>query len=143
MLAAPAPPSDAARSALEPSRIGRYVTLGRIGEGGMGVVYVAYDTDLDRKVAVKLVRAVQLGPDQARKRVLREAQAMAQVSHPNVVHVYEVGEHQPLESSDASSDANSDADSDGSEAQIYIAMEFIAGSNLHHYQTKEGRTTAQ
>ena len=60
----------------------------------MGVVYAAYDEDLDRRVAIKLVRGASAlrGPE-ASARLRREAQALARVSHPNVIAVHEVGEH--------------------------------------------------
>jgi tetratricopeptide (TPR) repeat protein len=91
--------------------LGRFVLLARLGAGGMGVVYAAYDPELDRKVALKLVQAARergrssSGP----ARLLREAQAMARLSHPNVVTVYEVG-------------AVGD--------QVFIAMEFVRGQTL-------------
>ena len=91
---ADATPSGAARAAPPaPARgatIGRFVVLGVIGRGGMGVVLSAFDPALDRKVALKLLadRAVDA---ERRARLLREAQAMARLSHPNVVTVYEVG----------------------------------------------------
>jgi len=74
-----APPID--------GHIGRYVVRGALGAGGMGIVVAAYDPELDRKVAIKLVTA---GGEQARTRLVREAQAMARLSHPNVVTVHEV-----------------------------------------------------
>jgi WD40 repeat protein/serine/threonine protein kinase len=90
------------------THIGRFVVLRRIGEGGMGVVYAAYDNELDRRLAIKLVhRARARGDHQGRVR--REAQAMARLSHPNVVQVYEVGEH---------------------EQQVFVAMEFVIGPTL-------------
>src|SRR5947209_11399812 len=72
--------------------VGRYVVLERIGFGGMGIVYSAYDPELDRRVAVKLLRTRAGGsvsPTEAQQRLIREAQAMARVSHPNVVAVYD------------------------------------------------------
>ncbi|MBA3465510.1 MAG: serine/threonine protein kinase, partial [Deltaproteobacteria bacterium] len=68
--------------------VGRYVILDRIGHGGMGIVYRAYDPDLDRRVALKLVRAVS---KDTTARLIREAQALAKVSHPNIVQVFDVG----------------------------------------------------
>jgi len=68
--------------------VGRYVILDQLGLGGMGVVYRAYDPDLDRRVALKLVRAVS---DDATARLVREAQALAKVSHPNIVQIFDVG----------------------------------------------------
>ncbi len=69
--------------------IGRYVVMSLIGEGGMGVVYSAFDPELDRKVAIKLLQARSGADDQAW--LLREAQAMARLSHPNVIAVHDVG----------------------------------------------------
>src|SRR5690349_6472067 len=76
-------------------RVDRFLILEKLGEGGMGAVYVAYDTLLDRKVAMKVVRPDKrsaMGSVSPRERLLREAQAMARLSHPNVVSVLEVGE---------------------------------------------------
>nr|WP_305071233.1 tetratricopeptide repeat protein [Myxococcus sp. RHSTA-1-4] len=73
--------------------VGRYLVLERLGSGGMGVVYSAYDPELDRRVALKLLRADALGleAEEGRAHLLREAQAMARVSHPHVVPIYDVG----------------------------------------------------
>jgi serine/threonine protein kinase/tetratricopeptide (TPR) repeat protein len=104
----------------ELQRRGRYLLLGRLGSGGMGVVHAAYDPTLDRKVALKLLRPGDGRDDDsmARGRLLREARALARLSHPNVVHVYEVG---TLE-----------------DKQVYIAMEHIEGPTLRAWQ-KEAR----
>ena len=67
--------------------VGRYVVLDVLGSGGMGVVYRAYDPELDRQIALKVVRT----PDSDPQRVLAEAQALARVSHPNVIAVHDVG----------------------------------------------------
>jgi tetratricopeptide (TPR) repeat protein/predicted Ser/Thr protein kinase len=93
----------------EPIRIERFVVLSRLGQGGMGVVYAAYDERLDRKVAIKVMLP---GGEQerARERMLQEARALARIVHPNIVAVHEVGELGP---------------------QIYIAMEFVRGCTLH------------
>ncbi len=96
--------------------LGRYIVLERIGAGAMGVVYAAYDPELDRKVALKLLRAESNAANSesvGRARLLREAQAMAKVSHPNVVTVHDVGE----------------ADV-GGHGIVYLAMEFIVGASL-------------
>jgi tetratricopeptide (TPR) repeat protein/predicted Ser/Thr protein kinase len=98
------------RSKARPVKIGRFTILDRLGEGGMGVVYTAYDDQLDRKIAVKVLRGEATRQDSmGRTRLLREAQAMARLSHPNIVTVHEVGDH---------------------EDQIYIAMEFVRGQSL-------------
>ena len=92
------------------TRIGRFTVLDRLGEGGMGVVYSAYDEQLDRRVAIKVLRGEVLGSDQsARLRLIREAQAMARLDHPNLITVHEAGEH---------------------EGQVFVAMEFVRGSDL-------------
>src|SRR5262245_4494819 len=103
-----APPREDEPSVGRGTQLGRYVVLGHIGGGGMGVVYAAYDPDLDRKVALKLLRSFSSGAktDLARTRLLREAQALAKLSHPNVVAVYDVGTVGE---------------------QVWIAMEFVDG----------------
>jgi serine/threonine protein kinase/tetratricopeptide (TPR) repeat protein len=94
--------------------IGRYVVLGLLGRGGMGEVYAAYDPELDRKIAVKLLRSRGGGPSDpdARTRLLREAQAIARLSHPNVVVVYDVGTFRD---------------------SVFIAMEFVEGNTLGYW----------
>ena len=116
----PDPPGAAASSAPAPAperkpfRIGPYAVLGQIGRGAMGMVYAAYDEKLDRKVALKLLHSLQdtgtLGP----ARLLREAQSLARVSHPNVVQVFEVGQH---------------------DDEVFIAMEFVRGVTLRSWLT--------
>ncbi len=90
--------------------IGRYLVIERLGAGGMGVVYAAYDPELDRKVAVKLLRSELAGnPEIGRARLIREAQTMAKLSHPNVVAVHDVGTFGE---------------------QVFVAMEFVQGRAL-------------
>lgn len=103
-------------------RLGRFVLLRLLGTGGMGSVFAAYDEQLDRKVALKLLHQPATAQSDQRLRVLREAQAMARVSHPNVVHVYDVGEIG---------------------GRIFIAMEFIDGSTLAAWQGTQPRTWQQ
>ena len=111
--------SEEAPSAGEPpQRIGRYLVLRVLGEGGMGVVYAGYDEELDRKVAIKLLHPAQQGDSQLRARIIREAQSLARVSAPNVVHVYEVGEFA---------------------GQLFIVMEFVNGTTLTRWQAAPGR----
>ena len=113
------PPSDAVADPSEVVRIGRYVVLGRQGAGAMGVVYRAYDEALDRKVALKLLRAPGADHSQARARLLREAKALAQLSHPNVVQVYDVGEWGGLD---------------------FIALEFVQGQTLRTWLSEQDRS---
>ncbi|HTM19879.1 MAG TPA: protein kinase, partial [Kofleriaceae bacterium] len=98
---------------LEPGdKVDRFSILGRLGHGGMGVVFSAYDPRLDRKVALKLLRSSddsKLTPEEAQARLLREAQALAQQSHPNVIAVYDVGTYK---------------------SEVYIAMELVEGKTL-------------
>ena len=92
------------------TQVGRYVLLSLLGQGGMGVVYAAHDPQLQRIVAIKLLRAQSAdGESTGQARLLREAQAMAQLSHPNVVPVFDCGTFQ-----------------DG----IFVAMEFVRGRAL-------------
>ncbi len=102
--------------------IGRYVVLGLLGRGGMGEVYAAFDPELDRKVAVKLLRArIENGVSnsEGRQRTLREAQAIARLSHPNVVTVFDVGTFGE---------------------QVFIAMEFVDGHTASYWAQAQPRT---
>ena len=103
--------------------VDRYRIIQSIGVGGMGVVYRAHDPKLDREIALKLVRADLLadgGKSQAR--LLREAQAMAQVSHPNVLPIYDVGVL---------------------DAGVFIAMEYVEGQNLPQWSHDQGRSPGE
>ena len=75
----------------EARRLGRYVILELLGRGGMGEVYAAFDPELDRRIAIKLLRPGSRDPKAAQRRLAREARALARLSHPNVVHVYDPG----------------------------------------------------
>src|SRR5262247_3402292 len=78
----PGGPAQAEAALSVGSRVGRYLLLSRLGAGGMGVVYAAYDPELDRKIALKVLRVGGLSSDTASQgRLMREAQAMARVSH--------------------------------------------------------------
>jgi tetratricopeptide (TPR) repeat protein/predicted Ser/Thr protein kinase len=94
--------------------ISRYVIVECLGVGGMGIVYSAWDPKLDRKLAIKLVRARMgtAGGTRGRNRLMREAQALACVRHPNVVTVHDVGAH---------------------EGRVFVAMEFIEGTTLQQW----------
>jgi eukaryotic-like serine/threonine-protein kinase len=75
----------------EPTKIGRFTIVRFVGAGAMGRVFLAYDERLQREVAVKLLATRR--SDAARERLEQEARALARLSHPNVVQVYEVGTH--------------------------------------------------
>lgn len=90
-------------------RIGRYVILTRIGHGGMGIVYGAQDPDLDRRVALKFLLGGEGAGNLGSARLLREAQSLAQLSHPNIVAVHDVGVL---------------------DDRVWIAMELLDGPNL-------------
>lgn len=77
----------------EPSHLGRFAVLRLVGQGGMGKVYAAFDERLDRRVALKVIAPSKASSPQARQRMVREAKAMARLSHPNVVALYEADEH--------------------------------------------------
>src|SRR5947209_8355533 len=81
---------DWAESLPAGTTLGRYVLLSKLGAGGAGMVFAAFDPELDRKVAIKLLRAGDggaLSTSQGQARLLREAQAMAKLNHPNVMPV--------------------------------------------------------
>ncbi len=92
--------------------LGRYVLLEKLGAGGMGEVFAAYDPQLDRKVALKLLRAGTLSADEGKARLVREAQAMARLQHPNVAAVHDVGTF---------------------DERVFVAMEFIEGETLSEW----------
>src|SRR5262245_39685887 len=99
-------------AAVEGSVVGRYVVLDLLGEGGMGVVHRAYDPELDRHVALKLLHARPLEGSagfEARERLLREAKLMARLDHPNVVRIHDVGEVGE---------------------RVYLAMDLVEGTTL-------------
>ncbi|MCX4242508.1 serine/threonine-protein kinase [Paraliomyxa miuraensis] len=100
---------------LQPQRLGRWIILERIGSGGMGIVYSAYDPKLDRRVALKVLRADRGDHGDAHARMLREAQALARISDPHVVGVHDVEEL---------------------DDNICLVMELIAGPTLRQWQDK-------
>jgi tetratricopeptide (TPR) repeat protein len=97
--------------------VGRYVILNLVGRGGMGEVYAAYDPQLDRRIALKLLHdsaGAGTAPHIARERLLREAKAIARLSHPNVVVVHDAGAiDDPVQGE-----------------RVFLAMEFIEGETL-------------
>ncbi|EDM79256.1 Peptidase C14, caspase catalytic subunit p20 [Plesiocystis pacifica SIR-1] len=104
-----------------PRRIDRYLIIRELGAGAMGKVFLAYDAELDRRVAIKLLHDRKAN-QRAGRRLQREAQAMAQLSHPNVVTVYEVGRQ-------------------GEE--LYVVMEYVQGSDLRRWQRAADRGIAE
>jgi tetratricopeptide (TPR) repeat protein/predicted Ser/Thr protein kinase len=125
LRADPAPPLLHADELPRGAAIGRYLVLSRLGAGGMGVVYAAYDPDLDRKVAIKLLRPWQKKSQvntSGRMRLLREAQALARLSHPNVTAVYDVGT---------------------AYSQVFVAMEFIDGCTLREWLHEKPRSLSE
>src|SRR5262245_34005628 len=81
---------EAPRAYAPGAAIGHFRIVRELGAGGMGIVFEAHDPDLDRRVAIKVVRGHDAG-SAAGARLIREAQAMARLTHPNVVAVHEVG----------------------------------------------------
>src|SRR5262249_14593334 len=97
--------------------VGRYLILEKIGGGAMGVVYAAYDPELDRKVALKLIRP-ELAGATAAARLLRGGRAIARLAQPDVVPVYDLGRHQ-----------------DG----VFVAMELVDGVSLASWLAERPR----
>ena len=103
--------------------VGRYTVLELLGHGGMGAVYKAYDPQLDRNVALKLLRRVPRDDEQGSEvRLLREAQMLAQLKHPNVVAVYDAGL---------------------TERGVFVAMELFEGRTLRDWLDEEQRGVAE
>lgn len=102
------------------TRLGHHVLLHKLGQGGMGIVYAAYDEKLARKVAIKLLRSH--GDEHARGRLVREARALAQLSHPNVVQIYEIGEFEQF---------------------VFLVMELVEGITLQKWRSEQPRSVAE
>ncbi len=103
-------------------QVGRYVITGRIGQGAMGAVYAAQDPELNRKVAIKVLRPeaqATVGRPEMQARLLREAQAMARLSHPSVVAVHDVGAFRD---------------------RVFVAMELVEGSTLRQWLKQSERS---
>jgi tetratricopeptide (TPR) repeat protein len=104
------------------ARVARYQILGALGRGGMGEVYAAYHPDLDRRIALKVVAGTGPATGERRARLLREARAIARLSHPNVVAVHDAGIFGD---------------------RVFIAMELIEGSTIDAWLRAEHRTWRQ
>ncbi len=104
--------------------LGRYVVLSLLGRGGMGEVYTAYDPTLDRRIALKVIHphADKGSISSARGMLLAEAQALAKLSHPNIIHVYDVGT----------------IDDD-----VFMAMEYVEGTTLTSYLRDENHSLTE
>ena len=102
--------------------LGRYVVLDCLGSGGMGVVYRAHDFALDRRVSLKLLRASGRDEEGRRERLVAEAQALARVSHPNVLVVHDVGTW---------------------EDEVYLALEHVEGETLLSWLDRVPRSPAE
>jgi tetratricopeptide (TPR) repeat protein/predicted Ser/Thr protein kinase len=111
---------EPARPLMRGSSLGRYLILEQVGAGGMGVVYSAYDAELDRRVALKVLR--QRGGENQRPRLVQEARAMARLNHPNVAAIYGV---------------------EAAEDQLFVTMEFIVGETVRTWSERSPRTLAQ
>ena len=99
--------------------VGRYHVVAHIGSGAMGTVYAAHDPELDRKVALKLVRTRRVAGSLGRSRLQREALALARLSHPNVVAIHDVGVR-------------------GDE--VWLAMEYVEGRTVARWLAESTRT---
>jgi TolB-like protein/tRNA A-37 threonylcarbamoyl transferase component Bud32 len=89
--------------------LSHYAIISKLGQGGMGEVYLAEDTQLGRRVAIKLLRPETISDEHARKRLVREARAAATLDHPNICSIYEVGE---------------------ADGRSFIAMQYVEGETL-------------
>lgn len=116
--AAPAGQDAAVMSMVESSLRSRYKLESELGRGGMGVVYKAFDDQLDRPVALKFLGSLVDGSDEYKQRFVREAKAAAKVQHPNIISIYDIGTE---------------------DGKAYIAMEYVEGPNLHKYLKRKGR----
>jgi tetratricopeptide (TPR) repeat protein len=92
--------------------VGRYVILEPLGRGGMGEVFAAYDPELDRKIAIKILKRERTDSTRSQSRMMREAQALAKLSHTNVVAIHDVGTH---------------------DDRVFVAMEFVEGETLREW----------
>src|SRR4029453_11641796 len=97
-------------------RLGRYEIRSLIGKGGMGVVYSAYDTELHRDVAVKVMPADVSQDADTLIRFKQEAQALARLNHPNILSILDIGSH---------------------EGSFYVVSELLAGETLHQRRESE------
>jgi predicted Ser/Thr protein kinase/tetratricopeptide (TPR) repeat protein len=122
-LVAVAAPESTRRAAAAPElSVGRYRLSRLVGRGGMGEVYAAHDPELNRNVAIKILRADSRPDDIETARLAREAQAVAKLSHPNVVAIYDVGT---------------------SGGRMFLAMELVEGETLAVWLARQIHTTSE
>ena len=108
-------------------RVGRYQIVDEIGRGGMAVVYRAHDTALNREVALKLLHPHLAKHKEARQRFQREAHAVARLSHPCVVEIYDYSGEEAEEQND----------------EVYIVMELVEGTTLRKFLDSQPDPAAQ
>src|ERR1700687_6992 len=97
--------------------LGHYRIEAKLGEGGMGVVYKARDTRLDRPAAIKVLPAERVGDPERKRRVVQEAKAASALNHPNIVHIYDIGTASGVD---------------------FIAMEYVEGKTLDDVIGRKG-----
>jgi len=102
--------------------LGHYQIIEKLGQGGMGVVYKARDTHLDRFVAIKVLPAAKVSDPDRKRRFVQEAKAASALNHPNIIHIYDV---------------------DQAEGIDFIAMEYVAGKTLDELIPRKGMRLSQ
>jgi eukaryotic-like serine/threonine-protein kinase len=102
--------------------IGHYTIVEKLGEGGMGVVYKARDAHLDRFVAIKILPPEKVADSTRKQRFIQEAKAASALSHPNIIHIYDI---------------------DQADGVDFISMEFVAGKTLDRLTPRHGMQTAE
>ena len=107
---------------MEPRSLGRYRILGPLGAGGMGQVYLAEDSSLGRKVALKVLPPEFAADPERRARLVHEARAASALNHPNIVTVHDLGEQDGV---------------------LFVAMEVVEGSTVREWASAEPRSVAQ
>jgi serine/threonine protein kinase len=100
-----------------PKRLGRYEIIEKLGQGGMGSVYLARDPDLDREVALKVIEGIREADGNWRRRFRTEAMAAARLAHPGITQIYDVGEQDGV---------------------VYLTLEYVGGGSLSKLIRTEG-----
>src|SRR6516225_1679905 len=111
------PESGDSATGLVGKTLSHYRVLEKLGQGGMGVVYKAHDTHLDRPVALKVLRPEVVADRERKRRFLQEAKTASALNHPNIFHVYDI---------------------DQSDGMDFIAMEYVPGKTLEHLIGRKG-----